>query len=62
MKGSSGWEFYRQDKLPVSVNSNIRINIERMLIRSFASFVTNKAEIENFNISGYKLTNSKIDK
>ena len=33
-----------------------------MLIRSFASFVSNKAEIENFNISGYKLTNSKIDK
>ena len=62
LKISSSWDYYRYDKLPASVNTNMRINIERMLIRSFASFMQNKAKIVNFNISDYELTNSKIDK
>ena len=61
-KGNTNWEFYRYDKLPDSVNSNVRMNIERMIIRSFASLMKNKAEIDNFDISSYYLKNSKIDK
>ena len=61
-KGNTNWEFYRYDKLPDSVNSNVRMNIERMIIRSFASLMKNKAEIDNFDISTYYLKNSKIDK
>ena len=56
------WEYFRYDKLPSSINTNARINIERMIIRSYASFFDNKAGVENFKISNFSLKNAKIDK
>ena len=57
----SGWEYYRYDKLPSSFNKDMRLSLERMVIRSFASFLPNLV-VEGFNISDYKLLNKKIDK
>ena len=62
IKDDSHWEYYRYEKLPNSANSNTRINLERMIIRSYGFLIDNKANIKNFDISEYKLKNSKIDK
>ena len=61
LKDYPSWEYYRYDKLPSSFNKDMRLSLERMVIRSFASFLPNLV-LESFNISNYKLINKKIDK
>jgi hypothetical protein len=61
-KINKDWDYYRYDKLPSFINTNSRINIERMIIRSYASLFENKAGVINFKISNFTLKNSKIDK
>ena len=55
------WEFYRYDKLPDSLDKSRRVALERMVIRSFASFLENKSKLTPLNISTFKLVNRKID-
>ena len=56
------WNYYRYDVLPSSASDEIRLSIERMVIRSYASLLENKRKIPTKNISQYKLANDKIDK
>ena len=56
------WTHYRYDVLPKKTSSQVRLAIERMVIRSYASLLVNKSEIPTMNISNYKLANDKIDK
>ena len=55
------WEYYRYDKLPVELD-NYRLELERTLIKSFATLLNNDKNIETMNLSNYTLTNTKIDK
>lgn len=54
------WTHYRYDVLPPNASS-IRVAIERMLIRTFATVLPNKREIPNIKINDYELVNDKID-
>ena len=56
------WTHYRFDALPKSVTTEIRVSIERMVIRSYASLLKNKSNVDSFEISNYRLVNDKIDK
>lgn len=56
----SKWDYFRYDVLPNEIASR-RKTFERMMIRDFASVLDNEGDIDSFNISEYKLTNSKID-
>ena len=56
------WTHYRYDVLPKNTSSEVRVAIERMMIRSFASLLNNKTNVESFEISSYRLANDKIDK
>ncbi len=56
------WTHFRYDVLPRRTPANIRLAIERMMIRSYASLLSNKSGVETQNISNYKLANDKIDK
>ena len=58
----SGWDFFRFDVLPQGTTTEIRKQIERMVIRSFASVLVSPKEIDCIKISNYKLKNSLIDK
>jgi hypothetical protein len=55
------WDYYRFDCLPDGLTKTQRIAIERLLIRTFASFFTNKKGISTKNVSVYILANEKID-
>jgi hypothetical protein len=55
------WEFYRFDSLPNDLTKNQRLAIERLIIRTFASFFANTKGVHSMNISDFKLTNKKID-
>jgi hypothetical protein len=55
------WDYYRYDKLPDEVLKAERVWLERMLIRNMASLFINKANLEYFDTSQYKLTNDKVD-
>jgi hypothetical protein len=55
------WEFFRYDVLPDSLSS-YRVTLERMMIRSYATVLGNKKDVESFSFSEYKLANDKIDK
>jgi hypothetical protein len=56
------WTHYRYDALPKKVSSEIRVSLERMVIRSNASLLKNKSDVEPFEISSFRLANDKIDK
>ena len=56
------WTHYRYDVLPKNTTLEVRVAIERMMIRSYASLLKNKTNVESFEISTYRLSNDKIDK
>ena len=56
------WTHYRYDALPKNTPNNVRVSIERMVIRSYASPLGNKFNAESIEISNYRLANDKIDK
>jgi hypothetical protein len=47
--------------LPEGLTKHQRVAIERLLIRSFASFFKNKKGVLTKNVSEYELANDKID-
>lgn len=55
------WTHYRFDSLPNGLTRQQRVAIERLLIRSFASFLPNSKGIDSMNISNFHITNKKID-
>lgn len=55
------WEYYRFDCLPDGLTRTQRVAIERLLIRTFASFFKNKKGIPSKQVSEYCLANDKID-
>jgi hypothetical protein len=55
------WEYYRFDCLPEGLTKIQRVAIERLLIRTFASFFKNKKGIPSKQVSEYCLANDKID-
>ena len=57
----NNWNKYRYDVLPSSIGKRERVAIERMMIRAFASVLTNKSGVDSLEISAYRLANDKID-
>lgn len=55
------WNYFRYDVLPQHLDS-LRVPLERMVIRSFASLLENKKGVSTICISDYCLANDKIDK
>lgn len=55
------WNFFRYDVLPENLEP-LRVPLERMIIRGFASILENKKDVPSILISDYKLANDKIDK
>jgi hypothetical protein len=55
------WNFFRYDILPEHLES-LRVPLERMTIRGFASILENRRNVPSILISDYKLANDKIDK
>lgn len=55
------WNFFRVDFLPEWMTRNQRLELERLIIRSFASLLENEKGIQSQSISSYKLANKKID-
>jgi hypothetical protein len=55
------WNYYRYDCLPESLTKEQRVAIERLIIRTFASFFPNMKEIPSQLVSEYLLVNQKID-
>lgn len=56
------WTHFRYDVLPKETPTKVRVAMERMMIRSFASILDNKKEVTTFSISDYRLANDKIDR
>ena len=56
------WTHYRYDALPRQVSDKVRLSIERMVIRSYASLLKNKSDVDSIGISNFHLANDKIDK
>ena len=59
-KYKNKWEYYRYDKLPNELEEH-RLELERSLIKSFATIINNTKHIKTHNIKGYTLSNIKID-
>ena len=57
-----GWTHYRYDALPKGVSDAVRVSLERMTIRSYASLFKNKSKVDSLEVSNYSLANDKIDK
>ena len=55
------WNYFRYDVLPDSL-SKFRVEIERMMIRDFASVFSNERGVKNFLGIDFKLVNKKVDK
>lgn len=55
------WDFYRFDSLPNGLTKKQRLEIERLIIRTFASFFKNSKGVNSMEVSDYKLKNKKID-
>lgn len=55
------WDFYRFDTLPDGLTKQQRVAIERLLIRTFASFFENSKNIPSMKVSDFILANKKID-
>ena len=56
------WTHYRYDVLPKNTSTKIRVAIERMMIRSYASIFRSKSKVQSVEISSFLLANDKIDK
>ena len=56
------WTHYRYDVLPKGVSDSVRLSLERMTIRSYASLLKNKSQVDSLQMSNYSLANDKIDK
>ena len=54
------WDYYRYDVLPEALR-DFRKTLERMVIRSFASVLPNKRNVQTMKISEFRLSNKKID-
>lgn len=59
--GMPTWDYFRYDILPEGFSKKQRVALERMLIRCFATLLSNSNGIPSQKISDYKLTNIKID-
>ena len=55
------WDYFRVDCLPEWLSKEERLELERLVIRSFASILINNKEIKSQKISDYILVNKKID-
>lgn len=55
------WDYFRVDCLPEWLARSQRLELERLVIRSFASVLTNHRAIASILISDYILVNKKID-
>ncbi|RZK60447.1 MAG: GIY-YIG nuclease family protein [Pedobacter sp.] len=55
------WDYFRIDNLPLWISRAQRLELERLIIRSFASVLSNYKSIKHIEISDYKLANRKID-
>ncbi len=55
------WDYFRVDCLPEWLTKTQRLEIERLIIRSFASVLSNYKNIKTKRISDYGLVNKKID-
>ena len=53
------WTHYRVDQLPEEFDDKMRVTLERMMIRSLASLLENKADVESMEISHYILKNKR---
>jgi len=56
------WNFFRIDILPEWLSRNQRLELERLVIRSYAAILNNNKLIQTQNISKYILVNKKIDR
>lgn len=56
------WNFFRVDFLPEWISRRERLELERLIIRSFASILINSKSIPTKSISLYRLVNRKVDK
>lgn len=57
----ANWDYFRVDCLPTWLSKPERVELERLIIRSFAALLHNQRAIHSFTISKYKLINRKID-
>jgi len=55
------WDYFRYDVLPDSL-SKFRVQIERMMIRDFASICSNERDVKNPLVTDFKLANKKVDR
>jgi hypothetical protein len=55
------WDYFRVDSLPEWLSKNQRLELERLVIRTFASVLLNSKNIKSMKISSYTLANKKID-
>lgn len=55
------WDFFRLDFLPIWISRHQRLEIEKLMIRSFAAILSNHKKVKNILISDYQLANKKID-
>lgn len=56
------WDFFRVDCLPEWLTREQRLELERLVIRSFATVLNNSQNISTIPISNYTLVNKKIDR
>ncbi|MES1222103.1 MAG: GIY-YIG nuclease family protein, partial [Bacteroidota bacterium] len=61
-KEISNWDYFRVDCLPEWLTKSQRVELERLVIRSFASILHNKRNVLSKTISTYTLVNRKIDR
>ena len=57
-----GWNHYRFDTMPAEFDPKVRLQIEKMTIRSYASILENSQNIPSMEISEYKLVNRQISR
>lgn len=57
----SNWDHYRIECLPNILDRQQRLELERLIIRSYAAIISNSKEIKHLKIGDYQLVNKKID-
>jgi hypothetical protein len=55
------WDYFRVDFLPEWMTRGQRLELERLIIRSFASLLKNLKSVKSHIVSDYLLVNKKID-
>lgn len=56
------WDYFRIDCLPGWMSRSQRLELERLIIRSFAAILNNDRKIATVYISEFALANKKIDR